>query len=720
MKKSLYALLLGGLTLSLGACSSDEPLSNNNLPGDRSHVEFTVSLPDLIDTRAYGDVVDCNQLTFTVFDESGEKIILEDSTINAFGPGVKTAKVSLDLVVNQSYKIVFYANNQKSKFATYKEGIIDIDYDKLNVNSEVDDAFFRSVDFVANGTDREVILYRPFAQVNIGTNDLETPAVQALISKIRTKLNVSKGLYTQMNLLDSAVVASSEIINTTFDFPTLTAPTVNEDFPVEGFSNLTSVYLLVPGTEDIINATYEVTCQGQPDITTLNLAAAPVRMNHRTNIFGTLLTSNQPFSVVLEPPFFGNMINIWDGKSITTPTQDENGNYIIRIPSDLPGLAKMVNNGMSFAGKKVILNTDIDLRNSANWAPIGTKDYPFDGEFDGADFVLKGLAKPLMNYANGANIHNLDATFTLYENSPALVKYSDGNTTLTEVTVDGTAGGRSAAGLVSTVQTGTLTIENCTNNATINASGYAGAGLVSTNAAGSNVIIKNSTNNGTINAQGNSQIYAGGLIGNPQSSVSITGSTNNGDVNVTAATAPSAAGGMIAFTSTQATVNNSTNNGNVTLNILKPVSTNMNGAGGFLGATSTFMTNTLTLTNCTNIGKITVNQTGSAPTSGIFAGGMIGSFKRGGAVMTGCTSEGEVTANAPETTTDQKQYAAGLAGGLNQLTTLTITGCTVKSSVTLTATPNPVISAYYNYFESQPYKPTLENNTNETSYGETN
>lgn len=298
MRKFIYPLLATGALLSLTGCASDEPIESN--PNDGS-VTFKVSLPEM-GTRAFGDAgtINCDELVYTVFDSDGTAVILPTETRTAFGKGVLTDNVTLQLVANQNYKIVFYAHNSGSAFSSYTDGKLSVDYSKANVNSELDDAFYASYDFTADGTAKSVTLSRPFAQLNIGTDDLDNAAVAKILSGITTTLTVSQGLQTGMNLLTGAT--TSEGTSGEVSFTPEGAPSVNTDFPVPGYSNLLSVYLLVPSEQDIIDATY-VLNNGDTEIRTLNLSATPVRMNYRTNVYGSLLTSQNSFNVVIEPNF---------------------------------------------------------------------------------------------------------------------------------------------------------------------------------------------------------------------------------------------------------------------------------------------------------------------------------------------------------------------------------------------------------------------------------
>ena len=74
--------------------------------------------------------------------------------------------------------------------------------------------------------------------------------------------------------------------------------------------------------------------------------------------------------------------------------------YVIRTAEELAGLAQLVNEGESFAGKTIKLGGNIDLNNLA-WTPIGNWDNVFAGTFDGNGKVVSNL---YINDAEGEGV----------------------------------------------------------------------------------------------------------------------------------------------------------------------------------------------------------------------------------------------------------------------------------------------------------------------------
>lgn len=89
-----------------------------------------------------------------------------------------------------------------------------------------------------------------------------------------------------------------------------------------------------------------------------------------------MIVSMLPFSVFAEEG------DTWAESASTEWYTGDGDEYTISSAADLAGLAQLVNGGNDFSGKTIKIGTDIDLEGK-EWTPIGTKDYPFKGTFDG-------------------------------------------------------------------------------------------------------------------------------------------------------------------------------------------------------------------------------------------------------------------------------------------------------------------------------------------------
>ena len=72
--------------------------------------------------------------------------------------------------------------------------------------------------------------------------------------------------------------------------------------------------------------------------------------------------------------------------------------FYIDDANDLARLSTLVNSGKDFAGKRVVLNNDIDLSNHQEWVSIGNSTNPFAGTFDGMEHTISGMYQHLASW----------------------------------------------------------------------------------------------------------------------------------------------------------------------------------------------------------------------------------------------------------------------------------------------------------------------------------
>lgn len=94
--------------------------------------------------------------------------------------------------------------------------------------------------------------------------------------------------------------------------------------------------------------------------------------------------------------------NVWDGTTDISWYDDEKTEFFIQSPEQLAGLAELVNQGNSFAGKEIILENDIylndaPLSNEKEWVSIAKcedrqdRQYSFEGTFFGNGHVIYNI-----------------------------------------------------------------------------------------------------------------------------------------------------------------------------------------------------------------------------------------------------------------------------------------------------------------------------------------
>ena len=92
-----------------------------------------------------------------------------------------------------------------------------------------------------------------------------------------------------------------------------------------------------------------------------------------------------------------DFVSAWYGDGTAT-------DYYIRTAEELANFAQLVNSENDFSGKTITLGKNIVLDGS-NWTPIGTKDNPFKGTFNGRNgstyYTISGLNGDLFGVVNG-------------------------------------------------------------------------------------------------------------------------------------------------------------------------------------------------------------------------------------------------------------------------------------------------------------------------------
>lgn len=368
------ALLATGM-LAVSSCSNEDMPSPGQNDGN---VTITAQLPAEMMTRAmnFGNGQKAVKLSYAVYN-SGSTTPIAQMTVDgddAITMSGLQATVNLKLVTGRTYDIIFFAqsekmNSDKSDTKPYtvrwNGQMLDVNYAKIVSNDDDNDAFFvKHTVEVTGPVNEQVVLRRPFAQINFGSDDLkEASVIDAFGTDLKT--SVKARTYTQLNLGNGSVANQIEVT-----YPFAACPD-NEDFPYEPtkYSHLSMNYLLVPADRSIVDLELTVKNATQ-EINTLKVAAAPVQRNYRTNIYGSLLTSTADFQVVINPIFDQNDNNVGEIVTKEPVLNDKTKTYSINNAAELAWIASTVNEGNNLEGKTISIDADIDL-GGFEWIPIG-------------------------------------------------------------------------------------------------------------------------------------------------------------------------------------------------------------------------------------------------------------------------------------------------------------------------------------------------------------
>lgn len=311
MKKIYFEIVTLAVMLFVTACSQNEPQQ------DEALVTFSVGVEDANITRAYSDGTTANQLIYSIFNEDGTKVIISKVTENNLTDLLEGHTVTVSLAKGHTYTAVFWAQNSACKAYTISEDMhVTIDYTGLN-NDETRDAFFAvSEPFtVNNNLSQDVILKRPFAQVNVGAYEYDYTYAK------ENKLNVTLSSATitdvpsVINLYDGSVSQPVNVEYTLNNIPTgdneKLHVDVNQDGEKEYYRYLSMCYILA----DPVGSTHTMSFKFK-DIENDKLVGfseglenVPAKRNWRTNLVGQILTGPANFLVIIDPTYDGE-INI--------------------------------------------------------------------------------------------------------------------------------------------------------------------------------------------------------------------------------------------------------------------------------------------------------------------------------------------------------------------------------------------------------------------------
>lgn len=301
--------LLSTFTIAAAALlvtSCNDEMDNGLKTGDEGTVTFTAQLPSEMGTRAFADGLTAKHLQYAVY-EAGQstplKVFGDETTVVGEAEMVNLKKsVTLKLTSGKSYDVIFWADATTDSPYTFNPASqeVSVDYSKVNNNSDNCDAFFKKETITVSGNQSvDVKLTRPFAQVNIGTDDFDAAKASGLEV---TQTEVVAKAFATLNLATGKV---SDEADRTFTMKAI--PTASDgEFPVAGGYKYPSMdYLLVGADKATVDVAFNY---GGPQSRTFT--NVPVQRNYRTNIYGSLLTNTTDFNVVIEPAFATTNYNL--------------------------------------------------------------------------------------------------------------------------------------------------------------------------------------------------------------------------------------------------------------------------------------------------------------------------------------------------------------------------------------------------------------------------
>lgn len=329
MNKKLFLGMFAAAGMLLAtSCSNDE--LDMVQSGNEAQVTFSLAAEGGIATRAISDGTGAKKLVYAVYNANGELIkTIANTDVNgqivdnsAFDNGL-TENVTITLAKGQQYTVAFWAQNPNcTAYTTTDLKNVTIDYAGLN-NDETRDAFFKAETFTVTGnTEIDVVLERPFAQINVGVYQTDWDAAVASEIEIeKSKVTIEKAA-TSINLLTGEVTGEETVeygfatIPAQFDTPETLDVDLDKDGTKEKYVYLSMSYILAnDATTGYAKATLEdldftfAPKSGNNINFSEGLNAVPVQRNWRTNIIGKILTGDVTFNITIDPIYDGEYNN---------------------------------------------------------------------------------------------------------------------------------------------------------------------------------------------------------------------------------------------------------------------------------------------------------------------------------------------------------------------------------------------------------------------------
>lgn len=449
MKKLLYFAVAITSVLLAASCQKEQ-VAPESAKGDMVTATVTVQAPGQLVTKAVGDGQTADNLVFAVYDEAGNELTDLRQGDWKYGIGVQNELVfdnspkpqvtfTTTLVRGKEYTFVCWAQYKDEAATEYYNfedmKNIKVSYDNFDAQDEKRDAFFAAVatGVVTDNFSKDIVLHRPFAQVNVGSSDMLAAELAGLdltklqaemtIAHAATTLHTFVGVKAEDNDGDGKVSGDQTVTfnlapsvsQSNFDGTGASAThewlTVNsEGHAGKTYGWLAMNYFLVndgdvngqnsvDGTAQV-NTTvsfnvHEVIDGTDTPLCSYDVHNVPVQRNYRSHILGNVLTAEGTLTVIIEPAFLepDYVVSVWDGVAVSEPAKDAAGNYLVTKPEELAWFQT------NKPDANIYLVNDIDLAGQP-WTPITY----FNGEkvltFEGLPVTKAGETYPTIHGLN--------------------------------------------------------------------------------------------------------------------------------------------------------------------------------------------------------------------------------------------------------------------------------------------------------------------------------
>ena len=333
MKRLIYCMAALGALIFAASCAED----GLDVTGKTTEVTFTVAAPSSIYSKAVANFANgestiangqnTDSLYYAIYGgEDFTKLLGKGKAEGSVSEGKMTFTVTLNLVIDQPYSIIFWAHTNGAGEKYYD--ISDLtkvkirnNYSGFEANDEDRAAFYAHYDITptVNATPQTVTLKRPFAQLNLGTTTLESSLTERIQVQTTTVTVKNVAIANAFNTVEGIGEGDSNLTEVTF----VAASTPHGDQDNETIENggqLLKVKNSTTGEYDTyhwIGMNYLIAVGGETDTVTSvdvdiqtnagqvkhTVTNVPLRQNYRTNLLGNFLTTGVDFNIIVEKMF---------------------------------------------------------------------------------------------------------------------------------------------------------------------------------------------------------------------------------------------------------------------------------------------------------------------------------------------------------------------------------------------------------------------------------
>ena len=299
MKKILIFASAVVAALFAGSCQSEEAYDVQ----EEVTVTLSLELPKDVQTKAMSLAENTDVVYYEIWNSDWTKKLYPPTSAAPTYLEVENgqATLSLTLVSSQTYNFIFWAQNKDcGAYDVTDLKSVKVDYSVIAANGNQDkfDAFYAVKEIAVTGPINETItLYRPFAQLNFGSNTMETTFGDVTVGA--TSITVSR-LATTFNTISG--YGEDEV--TDVEFKATGLATDAESLVVAGtpYTWISMNYMLMMADHDAVevNAVFDL---GMDEPVKHNVGNVPLKENYRTNIVGDLFTTDAKLIIVIDPDF---------------------------------------------------------------------------------------------------------------------------------------------------------------------------------------------------------------------------------------------------------------------------------------------------------------------------------------------------------------------------------------------------------------------------------